>query len=305
LAGSSQRAHLSPAAALGGGTGTDPAGPPGRDLPGRDLASAVPRAIRSASGFVSVGGALVIWIALLGPVIALLTHLSGGAITSALTSPGALDPLYVSLESGLVTLGVLVLICTPLSWMLARGRLPFPRLWEAGVLCSMLLPPLVIGLLLIFLVGPYTPVGQLLADLHQSATNTFLALVIAEVYESAPYYVLGAQAAFAGVDPRLEQAAGLLGDRPRRVFRRVTLPLAGPGLAMSLAIAWARAMGAFGAVVIIAYHPFGIPMQIYTTLQETGLASALPYALVLLVVALPLPLAAYAWSARARRRLRG
>jgi molybdate/tungstate transport system permease protein len=89
------------------------------------------------------------------------------------------------------------------------------------------------------------------------------------------------------------------------VFRRVTFPLAAPGLAMSLAIAWARAMGAFGAVVIIAYHPTGIPLQIFTTLQETGLPSALPFALVLLVVALPLPLCAYIWSARAGRRRRG
>ncbi len=264
-----------------------------------------PRAIRLVSGVASVGGAAIIWLALLGPVIALLTHLSGSAIVAALTAPGALDPLVVSLESGAVTLAVLLLLGTPLAWMLARGALPFPRVWEAGVLCSLLLPPLVIGLLLIFMVGPYTPIGEWLAALHLSATNTFLALVIAEVYESAPYYVLGAQSAFSGVDPRLEQQAGLLGDRPRRVFRRVTLPLAAPGLAMALAVAWARAMGAFGAVIIIAYHPFGIPLQIYTTLQETGLASALPFALVLLVVALPLPLAAYTWSARAGRRRRG
>jgi molybdate/tungstate transport system permease protein len=64
-------------------------------------------------------------------------------------------------------------------------------------------------------------------------------------------------------------------------------------------------MGAFGAVIIIAYHPYGLPLQIFNTLQETGLASALPYALILLVVALPLPLAAFTWSARARRRRRG
>jgi molybdate/tungstate transport system permease protein len=254
---------------------------------------------------VSVVGAGLIWIALLGPVITLLTHLSGSAIVSALTAPGALDPLVVSLASGAVTLAVLLLLGTPLAWMLARGTLPFPRIWEAGVLCSLLLPPLVIGLLLIFMVGPYTAIGQLLATVHLSATNTFLALVIAEVYESAPYYVLGAQAAFSSVEPRLEQQAALLGDRPRRVFRRVTLPLAAPGLAMALAVAWARAMGAFGAVVIIAYHPYGLPLQIWTTLQETGLASALPFAVVLLVVALPLPLAAYIWSARAGRRRRG
>jgi molybdate/tungstate transport system permease protein len=265
---------------------------------------AAPRA-RSASAIVSVIGAAVIWIVLLGPVIALLTHLSWSALWSALTAPGAFGPLLTSVESGAITLAVLFFLCTPLAWMLARGRLPFPRVWEAGVLCSLLLPPLVIGLLLVFLFGPYTPIGEVIGHLHLSATNTFLALCIAEVYESAPYYVVGAQAAFAGVDPRLEQQAQLLGDRPLRSFRRVTLPLATPGLAMALSVAWARAMGAFGAVLIIAYHPNGIPLQIYNQLQETGLASALPFALVLLVVALPLPLAAYIWSARAGRRRRG
>jgi molybdate/tungstate transport system permease protein len=292
----------SPAAAAGGAVrGDQTPGRPGR--PGRTLA--VPPSLRSASGALSVAGALVIWLALLAPVITLLAHLSFGAIGHALSYPGALDPLEVSLESGGVTLAVLLVVCTPLAWMLARGRLPFPRIWEAGLLCSLLLPPLVIGLLLVFMVGPYTPFGQLIGHFSLTATNTFLALVIAQVYESAPYYVLGAQAAFDAVDPRLEQQAALLGDRPRRVFRRVTLPLAAPGLAMSLAIAWARAMGAFGAVIVIAYHPFGLPLQIFTVLQETGLASALPYALVLLVVALPLPLAAYIWSARARGRRRG
>ncbi len=261
--------------------------------------------VRSASAIVSIVGAAVIWIALLGPVIALLTHLSWSALWSSLTAPGAFDPLLTSVESGVITLVVLFFLCTPLAWMLARGRLPFPRVWEAGVLCSLLLPPLVIGLLLVFLFGPYTPIGELIGHLHLSATNTFLALCIAEVYESAPYYVVGAQAAFAAVDPQLEQQAQLLGDRPLRSFRRVTLPLAAPGLAMALSVAWARAMGAFGAVLIIAYHPYGIPLQIYNQLQETGLASALPFALVLLVVALPLPLAAYIWSARAGRRRRG
>ncbi len=265
---------------------------------------ATPRA-RSVSAVASVIGAAIIWIALLGPVIALLTHLSWSGIWTSLSAPGAFDPLLTSVESGAITLAVLFGLCTPLAWMLARGRLPFPRVWETGVLCSLLLPPLVIGLLLIFLVGPYTPIGQLLGHLHLSATNTFLALCIAEVYESAPYYVVSAQAAFAAVDPALEQQAQLLGDRPLRAFRRVTLPLATPGLAMALSVAWARAMGAFGAVVIIAYHPYGIPLQIYTTLQETGLPTALPFALVLLIVALPLPLAAYIWSARAGRRRRG
>jgi molybdate/tungstate transport system permease protein len=293
----------SPAAAAGGAVRGEY--PPGRGPQGPGAGAGVPRAIRSAWGYASLAGAALIWIALLGPVISLLTHLSGRAIVSSLTAPGAIEPIGVSLAAGGVTLAVLLVFGTFLAWMLARGRLPFPRVWEAGVLCSLLLPPLVIGLLLIFMIGPFTWIGQLLNTVHLTTTNTFLALVIAEVYESAPYYVLGAQSAFSDVDPRIEQQAALLGDRPRRVFRRVTLPLAAPGLAMALAVAWARAMGAFGAVVIIAYHPYGIPMQIWTTLQLTGLSSALPFALVLLVIALPLPLAAYIWSARARGRRRG
>jgi molybdate/tungstate transport system permease protein len=284
-------------AALGSSPGQRPSG-------GSGWAAASPQLLRRASAAASIAGAAVIWVILLGPVIALITHVSPGTVKSSLAAPGALEPLIVSLQSGLVTLGVLVLLGTPLAWMLARGRLPFPRVWEAGILCSLLLPPLVIGLMLVFLVGPYTPIGGWISDLHLSATNTFLALVIAEVYESAPYYVLGALAAFSGVDPRLEQQAALLGDRPGRVVRRVTLPLAAPGLAMALAVAWARAIGAFGAVIIVAYHPYGLPLQIWVTLQETGLATALPFALVLLVVALPLPLAAYIWSARAQSRRR-
>ncbi len=281
---------------------SEPAGQPG---PGGRFTSAGKLRIRSVSGAVSIGGALLIWVALLGPVITLLTHLSWHSIVTSLDYPGALDPLVTSLEAGGVTLAVLFFICTPLSWMLARGTLPFPRVWEAGVLCTLLLPPLVIGLLLVFMVGPYSPIGELIGHLNLTATNTFLALVIAEVYESAPYYVVGAQAAFSAVNPRLEEQAALLGDRPLRVLRRVTMPLASPGLAMALAVAWARAMGAFGAVIIIAYHPYGLPLQIYTTLEQTGLSSALPYALVLLVVALPLPVIAYVWSARAQSRRRG
>ncbi len=248
-------------------------------------------------------GSVIVWVAILGPVITLVGHLSWPAMLRALAQPGALQPLRVSLEASLVAVAVILLLGTPLAYMLARGRLPANRVWEAGLLLPLLTPPLVVGLLLVFMVGPATPIGSVLAGIHLTAADTFFALVVAEVYEAVPYYVLGAEAAFAAVDPDLERAASLLGDGAPRTWRRVTLPLAAPGLASALAVTWARAMGAFGAVLIIAYHPFGLPLQIWTTLQETGLYSALPFALVLLVVALPLPLAAYVWSSRARRRL--
>ncbi len=248
-------------------------------------------------------GALVVWLALLGPTITLLVHVSPGAVASALGQPGALAPLVTSVLASALALAVIVFLGTPLAYLLARGRMPLNRWVEGAVLLPLLMPPLVVGLLLVFMVGPATPLGQALAQIHLTAADTFFALVVAEVYEAVPYYVLGAEAAFATVDQELETAGALLGDSPWRTLRRVTVPLAAPGLASALAVTWARAMGAFGAVLIIAYHPFGLPMQIWTSLQESGLSSALPFALVLVLVALPLPIAAYIWSARARRRL--
>ncbi len=248
-------------------------------------------------------GALVVWLALLGPTITLLVHVSPGAVASALGQPGALAPLVTSVLASALALAVIVFLGTPLAYLLARGRMPLNHWVEGAVLLPLLMPPLVVGLLLVFMVGPATPLGQALAQIHLTAADTFFALVVAEVYEAVPYYVLGAEAAFATVDQELETAGALLGDSPWRTLRRVTVPLAAPGLASALAVTWARAMGAFGAVLIIAYHPFGLPMQIWTSLQESGLSSALPFALVLVLVALPLPIAAYIWSARARRRL--
>ncbi len=249
--------------------------------------------------------AAIVWLALLGPLAELLARVSPHSLRATLGPPGALGPLYVSLGASGVALGAMVLFGTPLAYLLVRGRLPVPRVIEIGILGPLMMPPLVIGLLLVFLIGPQGTLGTLLADIHLTGSNTFFALVVAEFYEAAPYYVLGAHAAIAAVDPRLEEDAGLLGDRPLDALRRVTLPLAAPGLAGALSTAWARAMGAFGAVIIVAYYPRALPLQIFVGLQEYGLPGALPFALLLVVVALPLPILAYLWSARARGRVAG
>ena len=250
----------------------------------------------------AIVAAALVWLALLAPLGALVTHITLGGVRQAFAVPGAFAPVWTSLGASALALAALVTAGTPLAWLMARDRLPFLRVWEAGLLVPLMMPPLVIGLLLVFVVGPLTPLGGLLARVHLTAANTFFALVVAEVYEAAPYYVLGAQAAFASVDRDLERAGGLLGRPPGVVWRRVTLPLAAPGLASALAAGWARAIGAFGAVIIIAYHPYGLPMAIWTTLSEVGLPAALPFALLLILIALPLPLLAYIWSAHARLR---
>ncbi|HEV8066045.1 MAG TPA: ABC transporter permease [Acidimicrobiales bacterium] len=255
--------------------------------------------------WVGIGVSAFVWLVLLAPVVVLLVETSPHDVRAALGPPGALDPLWTSIEASALALALMVALGTPLAYLLARGRLPWPRLVEAGIVTPLLMPPLVIGLLLIFLIGQAGPVGQWIssADPNVFGVNTFFALVVAEFYEAAPYYVLSAAAALATVDYRLVQDAELLGDTHRQAFRKITIPLAAPGLATGLAISWARAMGAFGAVLIVAYNPAGLPIRIDTSFVEFGLPGALPFALLLVVAALPVPMLAFLWSARARKHV--
>lgn len=254
----------------------------------------------------SVLAAAACWVLLLAPLFELIAHLSPHGVAHALYEPGSpgLGPLWRSLASSAIALAVIVALGTPLAFLLARGRLPFARLVEASIVIPLAMPPLVIGLLLIFLIGGSSPIGGALSGLDPSVfgVNTFFALTVAEIYEAAPYYVLAATAAFSSVPERLEQDARLLGDSPAAAFAKITLPLAAPGLSTGLALSWARAMGAFGAVVIVAYNPPGLPMAIDTGLQAFGLSGALPYGLLLVVAVLPLPILALIWAARAGAR---
>lgn len=262
------------------------------------------RAVGALPSTAALITSLAVWVVLLAPLIVLLLQVSPHDIRMNLDQPGALDPLWISLEASAMALAAMLVLGTPLAYLLARGRLRFARLVEAGIVVPLLMPPLVIGLLLIFLIGQAGPVGRVVTGIDPNVfgVNTMFALVVAEFYEGAPYYIISAAAALAVVDPRLEQDAELLGDRRVRAFRRVTLPLAAPGIATGIAIAWARAMAAFGAVLIVAYNPSGLPIDIDKTFIADGLSPALVVALLLVVAALPLPMIALVWSARARGR---
>ena len=120
-------------------------------------------------------------------------------------------------------------------------------------------------------------------------SNSAVAFTATQVYVSIGYYVVAARAALAAVPSDLELTAGLLGMRPWQVFHRVTLPLARLGLAAALSLAWVRALGEFGAVVVTAYYPAGMPVQIWINLQDAGMPAVMPLLIVFLLTALPLP----------------
>jgi molybdate/tungstate transport system permease protein len=213
-------------------------------------------------------------------------------------APGDGSAAMVSLAYSFVSIPLVVCLGTPLAWWLARSDFRGKWLAEALLLLPLLTPPLAMGMLLMSLFGPYSAAGSALAQIGLVLTNSAGAFILAQTYAATPYFVVTARAAFEGVPRDLEQVALTLGKQPWQVFFEVTLPLSALGLAAGLALAWVRALGEFGIVLIVAYYPQGIPVKLWVNLQDIGLSAVYPLLWLFFVVALPIPL----WLGMASRR---
>jgi molybdate transport system permease protein len=162
-------------------------------------------------------------------------------------------------------------VAIALGWLLARREFPGKALLSAVVLAPLVLPPVVTGLLLLALFGRNAPVGRWLADHGMPVSFTLGGAVVAAFVVGLPLYVSAARSAFEAVDPRLEEVSLTLGVRPVRTFWRVTLPLALPGLAAGAVLAFARALGEFGATTVLAGNMEGrtrtIALAVYALLD--------------------------------------
>ncbi len=189
-----------------------------------------------------------------------------------------------------ISLPIVAILGTPLAWWLARWHFRGKWMAEILLLLPLLTPPLAMGIMLATLYGPYGSAGQALQRLGVTLTNSPAAFVLAQVYGATAYFVVSARAAFEAVPSSLEQIGLTLGKSPWQVFCRITLPLARLGLATGLALAWVRALGEFGIVLIIAYYPQGIPVKLCVNLQDIGLSAVFPLLWLFFLVALPVPL---------------
>lgn len=215
-------------------------------------------------------------------------------------APGDLRAIEVSVMYTAVALIFIVLIGTPIAYWMARHRFPGKWLIELLLLLPLLTPPLAMGLLLATLYGPYGWVGAPLQHLGLLLTNSAPAFILAQFYGAAPYFIIAARAAFEGIPMELEQVSLTLGKNRWQTFLRVTLPLARLGLATGLALAWVRALGEFGIVLVIAYFPQGIPVKLWVNLQDIGLGAVYPLLWLFFLIAMPFPLLLGMLSRRGR-----
>jgi molybdate/tungstate transport system permease protein len=242
-------------------------------------------------------GAAAFALALLYPLSALFAHV-GAWQWNAEVRGSAIASVRVSLLLTTVAMLIVVGIGTPMAAYIAHCKAKERLLWQAALLIPILLPPLALGILFTLAFGPFGSVGRLLNHWGVVMTNSATAFVATQVYVGMGYYVLGAVAALDAVPSMLQKQAALLGLTPVKVFFRVTLPLARLGLAVALSIAWVRAVGEFGAVVVTAYYPSGMPVQLWVDLQSFGLPAVMPLLVIFLAVALPLPWLAHVLAQR-------
>ncbi len=228
---------------------------------------------------------------LLLPLAGLATQVAWSRLPALLTTPAALDALRLSLVCSLAATVLSVLVGVPLAWVLAHGHGPGAAVLRGLVTLPLVLPPVVGGLALLLALGRRGLLGREL-DMWFGVTLPFstAGVVLAETFVAMPFLVVTVEGALRSADAGLEEAAATLGAGRLTVFRTVTLPLLLPSLGAGAVLAWARALGEFGATITFAGNSPGrtqtVPILVYESLEAGDLDAAVALSLVLVAVAL-------------------
>jgi len=186
--------------------------------------------------------------------------------------PAVVSAVRLSLLVALLATLVGLVPAVGLGWVLARREFPGKALLSTLVMAPLVMPPVVTGFLLLSVLGGGTPLGSWLASLGLPVPFTILGAAIAAFVVGLPLYVISIRGAFEAVDPMYEELSWTLGAPPSRTFFRVSLPLALPGIAAGAVLAFARALGEFGATVVLAGNVEGstrtIALAVYTLLES-------------------------------------
>ena len=222
------------------------------------------------------------------PLLAIfLKVLPQATLWDTLSEPLVRAALRLSVLTSLTSLLIAVVFGTPIAYLLARYRFRGVRLVETLIDLPMVLPPTVAGVALLMAFGRRGLLGSWLQAAGLQVSFSTTAVVLAQSFVCLPFYIRAAQAGFRSVDPELEHVAHTLGVSAWRTFLRVTVPLAAPALLSGGVMAWARALGEFGATIMFAGNLRGrtqtMPLAIYLALESDLLAALVLAALLILV----------------------
>ncbi|MGO1769979.1 MAG: ABC transporter permease [Microbacterium sp.] len=241
------------------------------------------------------------------PLVALVARVDWTTVWADVVVPESLDALWLSVRTGIVATLVCLVVGVPLAVLIARAGRGVAAVLRALVTIPLVLPPMVGGVALLFLLGPTGLVGRFLADVGVRIPFTTPAVILAQVFVALPFLVLALEGALRSIGTDYELTAAGLGAGRWRILARVTLPLAAPGLVAGTVLCFARAVGEFGATALFAGNAPGVtrtmPLAIYTAFNGSGLREgpAVALSLLLLVTAVVVLLLVRAWRPGAMR----
>ena len=263
-----------------------------------DEAAGAPAAARLASarrssgwGERSIAVLAALFALFLGlPIVTLVGRaVLDGSLTKAIASPVVFDALWLSLVTTAISLVITVSLGLPLAFVLARRQFRGKGWLEAIVDLPIVLPPSVAGLALLLVFGRRGLLSAPFEILGIAIPFTTIAVILAQTFVSAPFFIRSARTGIAGVDRDLEDAARVDGASERQLFRAVTMPLASAALAAGLVMTWARSLGEFGATIMFAGNVEGrtqtLPLVVYGEFQGGDLDASIAAAAILVIAA--------------------
>ncbi len=236
------------------------------------------------------------------PIVGLFIRADWPSVPAAIVSPEALSALGLSLQTALAATVLCILVGVPLALVIARSGSRLAGILRALTTLPLVMPPLVGGIALLYLLGRNGLIGSVL-DLAFGIRIPFTtaAVVIAQSFVALPFLVIAVEGALRTAGTRFETVAATLGAGRWTVFRRVTLPLILPGLVAGTVLCFARALGEFGATALFAGNAAGVtrtmPLAIYTAFNGAGVSqdSAIALSLLLVVVGIVILLLLRSW----------
>jgi len=221
------------------------------------------------------------------PVATLFSRISPQALFEKIAEPTVLQAMGVSLKTTLISLGLILVLGTPLAYLMGRYQFRYKKMLDTLIDLPTVLPPSVAGLALLMTLGRRGFIGSWLEDLGIGTAFTVAAVVIAQIFVAAPFYVRAATLGFASIDVEIEQVAQLDGASGWQIFRYVIFPMSRSSLLSGGMMSWARALGEFGATMIFAGNFAGrtqtMPSAIYLGF-ERDIETALTLSVILVVI---------------------
>lgn len=217
------------------------------------------------------------------PLLHLLSSTSLQQVFITLRNQEFLQSVMTTLFSATVSTGISVVFGLPTAFLLSGKSFIGKNVLEGLLLIPLVLPPIVGGISLLSFFGPYSGIGSWFSGQGIELSNSLVGVVLAQLYITSPFVILSAKSGFEEIPKEYREATKIAGGGTWEIFWYISLPIARRAIATGAALTFARAVGEFGATMMMAYHPYTVPVDIWVQFSSGGLNAIVPMAVIIVL----------------------